>query len=510
MTPDPPSEPRWPAATSLLTCAFLPVTTARRTNHLALRRAWLVHFAAALLGVLILALLAAWESAPEPASFAAVWDSFLTNVVWGLDEGARDPKSYLLAILSIALLTEVGFTGVAYLIMPWGAGDEPWRASFRHALRRTWLQTPHIVWIIAAVGAVAVPLLRADRASQSAYPVPMPEMTSPPPYPTYPQGAAPNSQAMKDYEKSMDEYDRAWQAHWRAVARWHAGMRLTQPWYIRFNDAIAVDLGFLSSLWLLGALLRSAGTPRVVPPIVRPPRCDACGYNLTTIPMESRCPECGEPVAASLGPEARPGPPWVRRREIGRFVAWRRSWGMAIRDPVKFGRMLRLTAPGVDHRRFLVMHASFFFVIGAISPSLMFLTVEGRSPIPQEIEFVIIAGPVFATLCTVGAVAVSLLSAAFVGLGFHLRERRNLLMGAVQVVSYLVPYLLSWQVFGAVTALSAVSLAQSEWFESFTLSRRVGPEAIAFFMWFIPNLSCGIWYWSLVKRAIAATRYANR
>ena len=156
------------------------------------------------------------------------------------------------------------------------------------------------------------------------------------------------------------------------------------------------------------------------------------------------------------------------------------------------------------------MHLPIVFLIGALSPPALFVALEGRSPIPNEIELVIIGCPIAGTLCTVGAITFSLLSAAAAGVGFQYRDRRNLLVGAVQVVSYLFPYLLVWQFVGAVTGITAASMGHSEWFERLTLSRRVGPEVLAFFMWFIPNLACGIWYWTLVKRAVAGTRYANR
>ena len=85
-----------------------------------------------------------------------------------LERLARKPKEVVLTILGIALLVELGFLGVGYLVMPWGAYDEPLGASFRHALRRVWLQTPHVVLIIATVGAIGIPLSRWDRAWQQA------------------------------------------------------------------------------------------------------------------------------------------------------------------------------------------------------------------------------------------------------------------------------------------------------------------------------------------------------
>ena len=509
MTPDPPSEPCWSVFLSFLTCGILPATTARRTNHVPLRQAYLVHVATALLGVFVIVLIATWGDASAPATLDMGGAGFLSTTDFFLEQLARKPKEVVLTILGIALLVELGFLGVAYLVMPWGAYDEPLGASFRHALRRVWLQTPHVVLIIATVGAIGIPLSRWDRAWRASYTIPMPSADNLPPVVAMPKNAAPDSQAWQDYQKALQDFNEAWQTHWAAVNRWSVEMRRSQPWYLRFSEATTVDAGFLSGLWLLWALLRSVGAPRVVPAVERPPRCDACGYNLTTIPMESRCPECGEPVAASLGPDARPGTAW-QHRELDRLTAWRRSWGEAIRDPVRFGRTLRLTSPGVDHRRFLAIHLSLVFLIGAISPAVTFWAVEGRSPIPDEIEFILIGGPIFGTACTAGVMAVSLLSAAAAAILYHFRDRRNLLAGAVQVVSYLVVYLVAWQVFGAVTGICAVSMGQAEWFRGFARASRMGPELLAFFFWFIPNLACGIVYWTLVRRAVSGTRFANR
>lgn len=509
MTPDPPSEPCWSVFLSFLTCGILPATTARRTNRIPLRNAYLLHFAVALCGVFIIVWIASWGDVPAPATFGSVAARFLANLNWLLGQLSERPRTIVLAVLGIALLIEVGFVGVAYLVMPWGACDEPLGASLRHGLRRVWLQTPHVVLIIATVGAVGIPLSRWERAWRASYPIPMPSPDQLPTPPVPPTVAPPKSQAWQDYEAAGQAYSQAWQAHWTAVRHWGQELRLAQPWYLRFNRTIAVDAAFLSGLWLFWALLLSVGAPRVVPPIIRPPRCDACGYDLTTIPMKSRCPECGELVAASLGPDARPGTAW-QRRELDRLTAWRRSWGEAIRDPVRFGRTLRLTRPGVGHRHFLAIHLPLVFLIGAASPSLTFCAVEGRSPIPDEIEFILIGGPIFGTACTAGVMAVSLLSAAAAALLYHFRDRRNLLVGAVQVVSYLVVYLVAWQVFGAVTGICAVSMGQAEWFRGFARASRMGPELLAFFFWFIPNLACGIFYWTLVRRAVSGTRYANR
>src|SRR5439155_6058558 len=37
--------------------------------------------------------------------------------------------------------------------------------------------------------------------------------------------------------------------------------------------------------------------------------CEFCGYTLNGLPAESNCPECGMPIASSLGQKRTP-PPW--------------------------------------------------------------------------------------------------------------------------------------------------------------------------------------------------------
>jgi hypothetical protein len=66
-------DPEWPALTALVTSVFLPVTTARRTQHVPLRRAWAVHFAGGWLVVILIFLLVAWSETrasldPAPSS----------------------------------------------------------------------------------------------------------------------------------------------------------------------------------------------------------------------------------------------------------------------------------------------------------------------------------------------------------------------------------------------------------------------------------------------------------
>ena len=127
--------------------------------------------------------------------------------------------------------------------------------------------------------------------------------------------------------------------------------------------------------------------------------CDACGYNLTTIPMERRCPECGQPVIASLGPDARPGTMWQRRGELGRTVTWWRSFTRVILHPTEFGRQLQLVSPGMDDRRFLAWHLPLIYAIGMVG-IIGFLTIAaGVDELTSDPFMALLVGSVFGCAC---------------------------------------------------------------------------------------------------------------
>lgn len=485
MTPNPPSEPRWPVLASFLTCAFRPATAALRTLYVSLPTAAAIHVVAGLMAIFLLTALLPWVDGRSPTS---IWEE-VAKVF------ARDPKTTVLIIGGVALIVELGFVWLAFWLTPWGAVDEPLRASFLHAIRRVWCQTPHATLIVLTIALLTGYLNGLDATWTAVHPVAYPP--SPPPIlvPANVVPVVPNTPA--------------WTAHIDEVRRLEREARMAKPWYLRFQEAIAGDFGFLCGVWFLGAMLRAVGVSRTGPPMPRQPRCDSCGYDLTLMPMNSRCPECGEPVAASLGPDARPGTPWQRPGNSA-LSAWWQTFRTAVRQPTVLGRMLQLQSPGTAHRRFLFMHMPFIFLIGAASLPTLYFTIEGHSPFPDNADLVLIGSPVFGTLCMVGTLIVSLGTASRCGILHTFRDKRNLLTGAVQVVSYLVPFLVLWQIFGVATGIMAIVLSKAPGFQALCAPTWMPPEMWAFLLWSLPNLILGIVYWRLVRTAIAATRYANR
>jgi len=473
-------------ATLFFLCGFRPATAAKRTLDISLRHAAAVHVLSALIAIIsLVAIIAAMEGESVRSALASIGRDF-----------KQDPRTSCLVVLGVISLIEMGFVGLSFVLMPWGAVDEPLRASFSHALRRAWCQSPHVALCIMLIALFVSHMENLNDAWLAANPIDYPQAPNPPP-------------GMQPGTPESDAYDQLMQAYWNEYSRIRAIAHAAKPWYLQGDEPIVVCFGFACALWFLTALLRAVGVRRTALPLPRQPRCDACGYDLTTMSLESRCPECGEPVMASLGPDARPGMPWERRRG---FSAWFACTRLAIFDPVRLGRMLRLQSPGTAHRRFLLLHLPIVFLVGAASlPALAVIDKLLRSPLggpPPMIEIVFV-GLAFGICCTIATVLVSLGTAGYCAVLFYIRDKRNLLTGSAQVVCYLMASLILWELFGAATAIGAILLSNDPTFIA-RVQNRVDPGLLAFLLWFVPNLLCGFIYLRLAYNAVAATRYANR
>ncbi len=440
-------EPRWPAAMAFVTGWLLPATTARRTQHMPLAYAWLVHLIAALIIVALIILLVAWsEAGGHLYDIDRVFLKFELIVDEIAEELTSPPYGETAAVLAVALSIEAAFLVLALLVMPWGARDEPLRASFRNALRQTWLRTVQIIPCVFIVGSFAV------------------------------------------------------------IVNQRGGVFS----YLEYGIPMIVEAGFAAALWLLWGLLRAVGASRAVPPIERPPMCEACGYNLTTIPMDSRCPECGIAVAVSLGPDARAGTPWNRRQNVGCWRAWWQCSVTAFHCPGELGRQVRVISPVTDHRVFLALHLPVIFLIGAAGIMALYVAIEGFDELAEEPTFVSIAAPILGIACVGGAVLFALFAALIVGVIESLRCKRNLLPGAIQVACYLAGFLAVWVLFGAISSVTMVVLSDTHWFYSLEILTGIDQYVLGTWLWLLTNAVWGIWYFVLVARGTAGTKYANR
>lgn len=477
---------------SILECSFRPASAARRTLYCPLRTAWLIHAVCALGIVAVVLLVVAWSELDFSADFLDYRKSVRRIVVIFLDAFLEHPLPTVVAVVAI----ELGYAALALWLLPWGACDEPIKESFRHALRQVWMQTPQLLLFFVVAGSTIAYLEQAHEQWMHVYGH---ERT---PYPDPPPGATPGTPQWDQFNNQMGVY-------WEEERRITQEEERVQPFHVRYGQPLAGVTSFFLGVLFLVSLLRAAGVLRKANPAERQPLCEACGYDLTTMPMESRCPECGDAVLASLGPGARPGPPWVDP-ELGIVTAWFRTWRQAIFSPTAFGRTIRVTDPGTRHRLFFLLHLPIVFLVAACTPPAIHLGVKGHLPDGQEWAVALFLGPAAGFICVAAATSVMLKSAAWAGWYHWWKLKRNLLPASMQVSCYTVVYLVMWEFLGGAYGVLTIVLANHEPFTDWFRGTSVDPVVLLTFSWLALNFLCLGVYSAIIKRAVAATRFANK
>ncbi len=496
----PDTERRWPAWMVFFTAWLLPATTARRTQHVTLLKTYLMHLAAIIVATLLCTLFAVTMiSFLENVSIWQLYNEFLEEITREFHRHAEE----MIAVIGLTILSlEVGFLLVAFLLAPWGAVDEKFRFSFANALRQCWLFTAAIV-PYALFGCL---LFFLCVLAQRQWYICMESQLTLIPAPSQPPPNA-TTQQMQEYAEAVAEW------HRRSTEK-RQEYENTKPWYVKYDEELAGYAGCVGGAWLLWILLRMIGARRRIPPLLRPPTCEYCGYNLTGARLEGRCPECGEPVILSLGSEARPGTPWQHRREIGFLRAWWRSTSEAILHPRSFGQNIQTRSLGSDHRVFLATHLPMVFLI-AVTSVLMFEVLDDLTSsrtIRISSELIWLATPL-AGYCTAMAVlAIPLLTSWLVAIYLYFEEKRNLMGAAMQMACYLTGFLLLWVLLvfilsGFIPILQKY-LLYNVLYEKDRIYRYL--NLILFILWLLPNVCGLLLYLWLVLRGTAAARYANK
>jgi hypothetical protein len=384
-------------------------------------------------------------------------------------------------VMVTLVMVELGFVGLAVLLSPWGARDEPMSASYVNALRRVWLQTVHLTQIVLLVSVLAMVLVRAERAWEQTHPPP----SRPPPTAGPPSATSDLSNTWYDWYK-------------------------TKPWYVRDAGFVTVTAGVASAAWLFWALLRAVGAHRKTAPIERPPTCETCGYNLSGTATDSVCPECGESVAHSLGAGVRAGTTWEWRAQVGRWRAWRRCCSDAVFRPRKFGRQIQLTSPPVAHRRFMACHLPLIFCFGGVGFVNCVALRQAVNILSEFPVVTLLAGTVIGCLSVITLVGLMHLAAFLAALQYRLEGHRNLMAGAIQIACYLSGYLVFGVVLVTVTASAAITASEYGLFRGPARLLHVDSGGLAFLCWSLPNAVYLIVYFLLVLRGTGSMRYANR
>jgi hypothetical protein len=484
----------------LLASWLFPARTARRSLCLPLATCWLIHFVLGLSSALFLvAAVIAHEESPVAVLRAA--DEALV-------EWARHPIAVSLAMLGVFLWIELSHLVLAFVVFAWGGiACERLRDSYGHAIKQVWLRTPHALLLVLLIGIVALALDNAGDRWRAIHPEPHTSIWPTWPTPsTLPEGDPNYLAAQKKYEQEMKDVQiKAVEAE-RIWKEW----RMTQPWLLRHEEPLAILAGCLAAAWWLAALLRAVGIKRNGAVEQRSPFCLWCGYDLSTMSLESRCPECGQSVANSLGGNAQPGAAWEGRLRAGRVSAWWHTWRLALKDPVAFGRTLRLGEFRIDHRVFFLLHLPAIFIVGAAGLGFGAGLTAQPGDLSADWAIVFFMVGLFGAACVLGTVLVVCGSASLMGWLMSLQARRNLLPASMQIAAYSTTYLVAWAFFGAVMFNSMFHLQKAGMFQVAQDLTGIHADALIFFFLLVPNLICGLIYLWLIARGTKGARYANR
>lgn len=446
----------WPAHWAFVMAWLRPGELARRTASVPLWQAYVVHLVCVLVAAHMIAGFVGWADNPSYGMGAFVlgigqlYDEFHDGLV-------EQPVLMTIVIAASILAGEAIFLLVALLFAPWGARDERVRDSFHRAIYLGWLGTPHYLLAICLCGLVVVPVeqVRIDWLNNND----SPPWVVPTPAPRPPNAVSPNATPEEIAQAKADQeaFQKAQAEYWEAVRRRWDAWRASQPWYVRHNDALIFWIIMAAAAWSVRTWLRLMDGRPPAPVIERRPMCETCGYDLTGVHLEGRCPECGAAAESSLGEAARCGPPWAHRRAVGCLPAFRETVRMAMKRPDALGQTLRTTTIERDHRSFLLLMMPAFFAVVAGGALLIDLVARSHST-----GFGSALDPEVLTMVSPGCGAATVLLlpiffgliAVLVAMGRARPRGRNLLSASIQAVVYVSPvYLIATTLFMGFIAL---------------------------------------------------------
>lgn len=428
-----------------------PATTAERLLRVGLPGAFAVHVASF---VFLFLVATGTISLLREDSLFEIWGNLLSVI-------ANHTAEFLLGFAIFVGFVEGILFALGLLLAPWAARDEKPRSSLRHALRCVWLQSMHLAvasWLMVC-----------------------------------------------------------WAAFWDLMFysnRYHATNVnwSDRPWYARNEETVFSAVATLLYGWVLWGMLRAAGARAPQRPAGVPPVCQACGYNLTAAAPEGACPECGEPVLASIGPEARPGASWEHREGAGWFDAWYATTSAAIRRPSAFGRALQVFSPSHAHRRFLLLAmppAVLLGVLGAMFWCLGYL-FTGKTYSSMLEDFLFLTLPLGGLLGGLAPLVIALAAAGLVGLVLSFQSGRNALPAGMRGAAYLSGLVLLGLAVNIPMAWLFGISSDLPWFDTAAAFLQIDDEAVAVIIWLAVDLAWLGFYGRSLLKIVRSARYADR
>jgi hypothetical protein len=278
----------------------------------------------------------------------------------------------------------------------------------------------------------------------------------------------------------------------------------------------------LGTMWVLIRAVRVEYRRDFDFPKSKTPQCDVCGYDLHMTDPSGRCPECGKPVAESLGSEFRKPLPWENHPHSGQWgIIARQLRTIIFRPRDLFFRMPTQTGQRAAQRWLLLtmilLGAVAFWTFPAMALQLRYGYVGPAAPkILVELHDVITLSPSLVLSFLIGGVVMAMFWAIFgmlmvgietAGVAAVARFRKQTvpLASAAKVTCYASPLMVPWAFLGGLQIVLLILAYQRGWMTLHPRAEEIALVASTA----IAHIGGLLWFEFTVYRGLRAIQYAN-